>query len=431
MKIAILHYACPPIVGGVESIVATHARLLKRAGHDPYIIAGRGDPQSAGLAGIIIPEIDSRYPEIVQVQKALREDETATLPEFKRWADRIYSLLLEALDGSDACIVHNAFTLHKNLPLTVALARMAEQGLGASRWIAWCHDLAWNNPLYRDELLPRWPWTPLKYQLPNVTYVAISEQRRDEMATLFHVPHSDIKLVPNGIEAPDFIPQSPWMAALRERLRWDERDWVLLAPVRITRRKNLELGIDVVAALRGMGARPLLVITGPPGPHNVFSNEYLGELLARRAEKDVEDEVVFLALEGADGGAMAVSDALMVELYWWADALFMPSAQEGFGLPLLEAGLTRLPIFCSDIPVMREVGGPNAHYFKPDGEPDHVARMIFDTLKKPGVAAHRRKVLSTYSWEAILPLIIGTLQGRDVATSERTETEMQEGSQVG
>lgn len=411
MKIAILHYACLPIIGGVESIMATHALLLEKAGHEPYIIAGRGDPQSTGLRGVIIPELDSRYPQIVEVQKALHENESLALPEFKQWVDRIRTLLLDALEGADVCIVHNAFTMHKNLPLTVALAQMAEQEQGALKWIAWCHDLAWNNPLYRDDLLPRWPWTPLKYPLPNVTYVAISERRREEMATLFRVPLSDIVLVPNGIDPSVYIPDSPQMAALRKQLRWNERDWVLLTPVRITRRKNLELGISVAASMRAMGMKPLVVVTGPPGPHNVRSNEYLDELLHRRKEMQVEHEVAFLTLErGGGGSSIEVSDALMAQLYWWSDALFMPSTQEGFGLPLLEAGLARLPIFCSDIPVMREVGGPNVNYFKPDGDPAEIALMITNVLKKPGVAAHRRKVLATYSWDTIfesciLPLL--------------------------
>src|SRR5215208_3039373 len=112
MKLAILHYACPPIVGGVESIMATHAQLLELAGHDTCIIAGRGDPAGVGLRGTIIPELDSRHPEIVRVQTALREDEASALPEFNQWTDLIANLLLDALDGSDACIVHNAFTLH-------------------------------------------------------------------------------------------------------------------------------------------------------------------------------------------------------------------------------------------------------------------------------------------------------------------------------
>ncbi len=43
MKIDLLHYSAPPIVGGVESVISHHARLMSKAGHPVRIIAGRGD----------------------------------------------------------------------------------------------------------------------------------------------------------------------------------------------------------------------------------------------------------------------------------------------------------------------------------------------------------------------------------------------------
>ncbi|HEX9986971.1 MAG TPA: glycosyltransferase family 4 protein [Chloroflexia bacterium] len=408
-KVAILHYASYPVIGGVESIMSTHARLLDKEGDMPYILTGRGNPHDLGHQGQVIPEIDSRHPEILEVQAALLAGESWAEEAFERWVERIYNLLRNALDGADACIVHNAFTLHKNLALTVALARLAERQ-GAARWLAWCHDLAWTNPLYSGELLPRWPWTVLKTRLPNVTYVAISEQRQAEMAGLFNMPLSSIHLVPNGIDPTAFIPTSVKMADLRQWLRWDERDCVLLAPVRITRRKNLELAIAVTAALRDRGCSPLLLVTGPPGPHNIRSNEYLQELMQQRLEARLEDEVVFLALEGERGAKLEVSDALMTELYWWSDVLLVTSIQEGFGLPTLEAGLVRMPIFCTDIPVLREVGGENAFYFQTTDDPAMIADMILNQLQGPGVAAMRRKVLSTYTWgmlfhSRLLPLL--------------------------
>lgn len=410
MKIAILHYACYPVVGGVESIISTHARLLREAGHEPYIIAGRGEPAEVGLSGLIIPEIDSRHPEVLRVQTALLHGEMGAEAEFASWVARISRLVDDALVDADACIVHNAFTLHKNLALTVALAQLAVGKESAMRWVAWCHDLAWSNPLYVDELLSGWPWEALKQRLPNVTYVAISEQRRSEMAHLFGIPRESVTLVPNGIDPETFIPCSPRMSFLRQQLGWDGRDWVLLAPVRVTRRKNLGLALEITAALRAAGCKPLLVITGPPGPHNARSGEYMDELLALRASLDMHDEVVFLALEGDEGGPLQVSDSLVNELYWWSDALLMPSVQEGFGLPLLEAGLARLPMFCSSLPVLREVGGANAHYFNPRENPARIAEMIRNTLEKPGSTPMRRKVLSHYTWDSIfqervLPLL--------------------------
>lgn len=409
MKVAILHYACQPVVGGVESIMSTHAGLLTRAGLQPYIVAGRGDPHSLGYDGRIIPELDSRHPQILEVQRSLLLGKEGAQAAFEGWVERISGLLTKTLEGVDACIVHNAFTLHKNLPLTAALAELAQRGRGERRWVAWCHDLAWHNPLYEEELLPRWPWKLLKTCVPNVAYVAVSEQRRQEMADLFGVPRTRINMVPNGIDADSFIPCSPTMLALRQQFRWDERDWVLLAPVRITRRKNLELAIDITAAIRDHGHDALLVITGPPGPHNARSSEYLDELLEKRQALGLEAHVVFLALESSLGDVRSkegaplhnVSDALMNDLYWWSDGLLMTSVHEGFGLPLLEGGLARLPLFCSNIPVLREVGGQNANYFRLDDNPAKIAEMVLTVLEKPGVAAMRRRVLATYSWSAI------------------------------
>jgi mannosylglucosylglycerate synthase len=404
MNITILHYACYPIVGGVESIITTHARLFEEAGHSVFLVAGRGDPAGVGLAGKIIPEIDSRHPELLEVQRSLLHEDGGAEAAFDDWVDHLCSLLTEALAEADVVIVHNAFTLHKNLALTAALTRLARE-IPDKKWIAWCHDLAWNNPLYRHEVLPRWPWTLLRERLQNVTYVAISEQRRQEMTRLFGMALGDIKLIPNGIDPVAFIPTSPQLEEVRHRLRWSERDWVFLAPVRVTRRKNLELAVDIVASIRDLGHDPLLVVTGPPGPHGTHSDVYLRELLARREALNASDTVAFLAVEEFD-----VTDALMVELYWWSDALLLTSDQEGFGLPLIEAGLLRIPIFCSNIPVLQEVGGEHPYYFSLDAPPDEIAESIVTTLERPGLPAMRRKVLSAHSWDSlfrskILPLV--------------------------
>ena len=43
-----------------------------------------------------------------------------------------------------------------------------------------------------------------------------------------------------------------------------------------------------------------------------------------------------------------------------------PTLGEGFGLPVIEAMARGVPVACSDLPVLREVGGEVAHYFTPD-----------------------------------------------------------------
>lgn len=58
------------------------------------------------------------------------------------------------------------------------------------------------------------------------------------------------------------------------------------------------------------------------------------------------------------------TDAVLERLYDLATAALLPSQGEGFGLPLVEAARHNTPVIARDIPVFREVGGDNAHYFK-------------------------------------------------------------------
>jgi glycosyltransferase involved in cell wall biosynthesis len=79
----------------------------------------------------------------------------------------------------------------------------------------------------------------------------------------------------------------------------------------------------------------------------------------------------------------------------------MPSESEGFGLPILETALTRLPLVCTDIPVLREVGGESLHTFPADSGPSEVADAVRRALATPAVR-RRREVLSTYGWPGVL-----------------------------
>ncbi len=60
-----------------------------------------------------------------------------------------------------------------------------------------------------------------------------------------------------------------------------------------------------------------------------------------------------------------VSDEVLTVLYHHAQALVFPSLFEGFGIPIIEAQAMSLPVICSDIPVLREVGGEGAVFVDP------------------------------------------------------------------
>ena len=77
-----------------------------------------------------------------------------------------------------------------------------------------------------------------------------------------------------------------------------------------------------------------------------------------------------------------------------------PTRAEGFGLPMIEALLRGMPVACSDLPVLREVGGEFPFYFDPD---DPAGRRSGDRCGACHAAASARRRASGRPgsrWEA-------------------------------
>lgn len=398
IRLAILHYASPPIVGGVEQTIYHHARLLVGVGHEVCVITGRGEDFHPAVPVHRISEADSRHPDVLAVQDILARGQ---VPEaFSTLRDRLAAALRPLLSAVDCCIVHNALTLHKNLALTAALRDLAEAG--STHLIAWCHDFAWQDALYTPDLHSGYPWGLLRVPWPGVRYVVVSEHQRAQLAALMDLPEPSIRVVPPGVDVAAFLKLEPETWQLVQRLALLEADPLLLLPARVTRRKNIEFAILVVAALARVRPRATLVVTGPPGPHNPSNVAYLERLQALRETAGVADLVHFLYEQGEAGQPFHVTDAMMADFYALADVLLFPSRREGFGIPVLEAGLARLPVFAADIPPVRESAGALGYLFNPEGRPEAVADAINALLQRDRTYQLRKRVLSQHTWQAIL-----------------------------
>jgi mannosylglucosylglycerate synthase len=401
MKLALLHYSVPPVVGGVESVLAQHARLMADAGHDVRVIAGRGGQFDPRVAFTSMPLADSRHAEVLAVKSEL--DAGRVPPPFAVLVETLRAELRGALAGVEVLIAHNVCSLNKNLALTAVLYDLHDQE-GAPRVILWHHDLAWTTPRYRSELHEGWPWDLLRTDWPAATQVAVSTPRQRELAELLRVPLERIRVVPNGLDIAAFLKLESETTELVRRLNLLAAEPLLLLPVRITPRKNIEQAVRVVAALRSPAQRwrsrfsnPVLVVTGPPGPHNPANAAYFAHLKELRAAMGLEGSVHYLA----ELVESYVPDAVIADLYRLADALFMPSREEGFGIPVLEAGLSRLPIFCADIPPLRELAGDSATYFSPDSQPADVATQIATRLTADPTYVMEVQVRRRYTWEGV------------------------------
>jgi glycosyltransferase involved in cell wall biosynthesis len=98
----------------------------------------------------------------------------------------------------------------------------------------------------------------------------------------------------------------------------------------------------------------------------------------------------------------APGDAMMAALYRLADAMILPSYEEGFGLPVLEAAIARLPVVCASIPALRELGGEEAAYFPPQTAPEVVANLLHQALASSPAFRLRRRALDCFDWHQVV-----------------------------
>jgi len=145
--------------------------------------------------------------------------------------------------------------------------------------------------------------------------------------------------------------------------------------------KNQELLIRALGHMATPGA--LLVLAGHP-------EAYDQDLRALAAELGIAERVRF---------ADRVSDLELEALWKLAAAAAFPTRQEGFGLPVIEALARGVPVACSDIPVLREVGGDHVRTFGTDDPPGAAAALDAAIAGPvPGGAEAARAYGRSFTW---------------------------------
>lgn len=395
--ITLVHYSTPTVLGGVEQVMGMHATGLLEAGAKVTILAGRGGAAPRGVSIARVREADSRHPAVLRDRAALARGERTKAHD--ALVERLVRKVRPATLRADRVVVHNVLTMPLNLALTEALARIAQEQPG--KVIAWTHDIAAFDPRYDAFAHAGEPWDLIRRALPGVRYVTVSRERAGQLVKLTGLRREDVSVVTNGVDVPKVLGLSAAGARLAERLGILEADPLLLQPVRLTRRKRVEAAIDATAELRARGRNAMLVVTGAVGPHDAMNRAYLRELAAKA--RKVEGVRLLAAMD------IRVDYSQVVDLYALADVLVFPSESEGFGIPMLEAGLHRTPIVCSDLPALRETGGDDPLYVPPDAGGAVIADAILRALDTPVMRMRARA--QAHAWgrvlrERVLPVIL-------------------------
>lgn len=251
----------------------------------------------------------------------------------------------------------------------------------------------------------RWLWR-LKVHLARRRaqgILTVSDWSRDSLADYFHIPRSRIFVT---VEAPGpAFTRAAAPGAHRELLRRCDLDpgaRYLIYVGGFNPHKNLALALDAFAtALTSASDLHWLWVGDADG--DPFHAE-VGRLRERIAERDLAERVHWLGF---------VADPELRDLYSGALACLLPSLEEGFGLPAVEAAACGTPCVAtrrSPLPALLEGGGL---FVDPDSRAE-LAEAIVRLASEPGLrerlAAVALERARSLSWEATALATLDALQ---------------------
>ena len=206
--------------------------------------------------------------------------------------------------------------------------------------------------------------------------IAISEQTKKDLVELYHIPADKIDVCYQSCDASYSQACTPGeLARVKETYRLPDRFFLSVGS--IIERKNLLTICKSLELLRPESAIPLVVI----GNGNAYQQKVKDFL----KEANMENQVIFLSEQPyAKEAAGFANSADFPAIYQQALAMIYPSLYEGFGLPVLEALCSGLPVITSNSSCLPETGGDAALYVDPM-DAQALAEAMFSVANQPAL----------------------------------------------
>jgi glycosyltransferase involved in cell wall biosynthesis len=193
--------------------------------------------------------------------------------------------------------------------------------------------------------------------------LAISEVTKNDIIKYFPKAKNKIRVIYNGWDSKSFQPISDdGKDVIRKKYKLP--DDYLLYIGRIEAKKNV---LNLVKGYKLLQNKKYpLVLAGRPGNYGYKEIKQLASDCS---------EIIFLGYIPQDDYQLLLAAATI---------FVFPSKFEGFGIPILEAMGSGVPVACSYIPVLQEVAGQAARFFNPD-DPQNIADVIDRMMSEPEI----------------------------------------------
>ncbi len=221
--------------------------------------------------------------------------------------------------------------------------------------------------------------------------------RGEERILSERFPGHRICYLPNGVDCasfktkPDCSPRNEWGIPKERHL--------ILCISRIDYQKNQKILLELLA--RHDDAHLLLI-----GP--ITSQWYHQEIIGRAAELGVSQRLTIIP-------GLSPNDARLKAILHEADVFILPSIHEPFGIVVLEAWASGLPVIASNAGGIKDfvVNGHNGLLFEPQ-DVDALDRAYLNLKQNPELQSKQVSTalvdVENYSWESVSSRLMGIYQ---------------------
>lgn len=189
--------------------------------------------------------------------------------------------------------------------------------------------------------------------------IAISQQTANDLVEFIKADPGKIEVVYQGCH-PIFKTKATAETKAAVKAKYNLPDKFILNVGTIEQRKNVKQLVEALALLPADVQLPVVIVGR--------ATDYLKEVIACAQEKKVQDKITFIH---------KASFLDLPALYQLATVFVYPSLFEGFGIPLIEAIESGVPVITSEGSCFHEAAGPDAFYTNPAD-----ARQLASLLEK-------------------------------------------------
>jgi glycosyltransferase involved in cell wall biosynthesis len=351
MKIAMLHWGFPPIIGGVETHLVSLMPELVRMGHKVSLLTGSAEdsPEHFDFKGVSIYR--SQFYDLNWLFKS----------NFQEVDDNVWDITVSFLDRIKPDVIHahnmhyfsryhtrvlEHYALYHRIPLVLT-----------------AHN-AWKDKLFLD-LTCKVAWDQI---------IAISHYIKRELMAV-GVPEEKITVVHHGIDEKLFHPGKPSSSIFKDYPKLKGKKRVVFIPARLGIAKGCDIMIEAFRLVKNKFPDTLLLMSG--------SGNIIDWGLTQN--KDIAFFVTLIKHLGLEDSVYINTFSLskeMPELYRLAEVIAYPSSsEEPFGLTMLEAMASGKPIVVTESGGMPEIIKDDINgYVVPKGNHEDLAEKIIKLM---------------------------------------------------